>query len=153
MYAALVLGGYGADPVVRAWFDFARRAETERTIDASGWPVLSTRDTITLIREWGKTLRDVGEVIAWWSRTWRQEASWQQNGRRVLGAYQRRSSGEDPSAEMIESVNLWVAGAYTTAAVCRWTLELGDEDLSAAALAGIEQLAAKLEKRSGQSSS
>lgn len=143
--AALVLGGYGAEPVVRAWFDFARRAEMERRIDVSGWPILSTRDTITLIREWGKTLREVGEIIAWWSRFWRQEASWQGHARGVLRACQRRSRGE-PSAELVESVKLWAAGANTTAAVCRWTRELSDGAIQTTAVAGIERLAAMLER-------
>lgn len=149
LYAALVLRGHGAEPVVRAWFDFARRAERERRIDASGWPVLSRRDTVTLIREWGKTLRELGEIIAWWSRSWRQEASWQQNARHVLSVHERRSRNEpsvEPSAEMAESVKLWVTGAHTTDRVCWWARELGEEALQTAALAGIERIAARLER-------
>lgn len=143
-----VLGGDGAEPAVRAWFDFARRAEKERRIEATGWPVLSTRDTITLIREWGKTLREVGEIIAWSSRSWRQEARWEQNARRVLNTHRRRSRGEpsEPSAEMVECVKLWIAGAGTTATACKWSRELGAELIQTTAVGGIERIAAMLER-------
>jgi hypothetical protein len=129
--------GYAADPIVRAWFALARRAETGRVVDLSGWPVLSTRDTFVLVRGWGKTLRDLGEPVADLAWLWESRAR-----DRLFRFAQEPLRG--PTDPCFASVKLWADGVHRASHVA--VAARSQAALGAVALAGIEQLSVRLRR-------
>jgi cobalamin biosynthesis Mg chelatase CobN len=130
--------GYAADPIVRAWFALARRAEIGRVVDLSGWPVLSTRDTFALIRGWGKTLRDLGEPVADLARLWESNAR-----ARLFSLATEPLRG--PTDAYFASVKLWADGVHKATHVA--VAVRSQAALRAVVLAGIERLGVSLQRR------
>lgn len=138
---AIAASGFGWDPIVRAWFDLARRAEDGRWVDESGWPLLSTRDLFILIREWGKTLRDLGEPVADHVRYWESCA-------RDALFIDRREPLPGATEDVAESRELWADGARCALSLAKsaeWCPS-AHAAIKAGALAGIDRLVSLLHR-------